>query len=138
MTKEKFERIFPPPPAGKMLGFNVQSAKIGTAEMFRLRPYQERHPGHQKYGIIQRDVPGETNQYTGQPLVKRANVLVEILDPQIDEEASEIYSSIHFVFFKREDDWGVEFAADDIIAAQYLRLTDSDMERLLAEGGITL
>ena len=102
MTKQKFEKMFPPPPEGKLLGFNVHSARYGTAEMFRLRPYQEKHPGTQKYGTIECEVSGEKNRYTRQPLVKRASVLVEILEPQIAEETAGMPGGINVRFFKRK------------------------------------
>lgn len=138
MTKQKFEKMFPPPPEGKLLGFNVHSARYGTAEMFRLRPYQEKHPGTQKYGTIECEVSGEKNRYTGQPLVKRASVLVEILEPQIAEETAGMPGGINVRFFKRKDGWGVAFSANDIIAGRYLKLNDADMEHLMSAGGIIL
>lgn len=138
MTKQKFEKMFPPPPEGKLLGFNVHSARYGTAEMFRLRPYQEKHPGTQKYGTIECEVSGEKNRYTRQPLVKRASVLVEILEPQIAEETAGMPGGINVRFFKRKDGWGVAFSANDIIAGRYLKLNDADMEHLMSAGGIIL
>lgn len=138
MTKQKFEKMFPPPPEGKLLGFNVHSARYGTAEMFRLRPYQEKHPGTQKYGTIECEVSGEKNRYTRQPLVKRASVLVEILEPQIAEETAGMPGGINVRFFKRKDGWGVAFSANDIIADRYLKLNDADMEHLMSAGGIIL
>ena len=134
----KFDKIFPPPPEGQILCFNAPSARYGTAEMFRLSPYQGNHPGTQKYGIISCDGPGQTNQYTGQPKVQRASVLVEILDPKVAEEAEKIYGGLCFDFFKRQDGWGVAFKSETIIAAHYLKLSDADMEKLMSEGGIIL
>lgn len=114
----------------KYLLHSIREATYQSGDLFRLTPYKNPHDGNLFYGIIDTRHVGDGTPHE-KPL---RTCLVEMADDLREEVRSLDYpggATVDF-FQQKSRDWLVSVKAQNIIASKYLRLTDADMQKLLA------